>query len=429
MAAIPRMRCYYEVLGVERTADEPALKKAYRRSALRWHPDKNQDNIDAAEEMFKEVNHAWSVLSDPNERAWYDNHRDAILRGKPGADGKGGGGMGGAGGSDASSSSRHEVGKITAAVVDGVLTIGSTSYKIKPAANPELVPKTLFFEMQGQMAMLEDILKDFALGERHVLLIGNQGVGKNKLADRLLDLMDVEREYQQLHRDTTVQTLTLAPNLRDGKVVWEDSPLVKAVTHGRTLVLDEADKAPTEVVCVLKGLLEDGELLLADGRKILRTAPGDEGAGAGGPGFIPVHPDFRLMVLANRPGYPFLGNDFFREVGDCFSCHVVNNPSVEDEVTLLKAYAPDVPDVIIRRLTGAFKELRQLQEDGMISYPYSARELVSITKHLQQFPTDSVVTTLYNVLSFDQYDKMVRQTLSEVFGRHGLPLDIDPGEI
>jgi hypothetical protein len=82
--------------------------------------------------------------------------------------------------------------------------------------------------------------------------------------------------------------------------------------------------------------------------------------------------------LPDRPGYPFLGNDFFREVGDCFSCHVVNNPSLEDEVTLLKAYAPDVPDVIIRRLTAAFKELRQLQEDGLISYPYSARELVSI---------------------------------------------------
>lgn len=44
--------------------------------------------------------------------------------------------------------------------------------------------------------------------------------------------------------------------------MWEDSPLVRAAKTGRTLVVDEADKAPLEVVCVLKGLIEDGEMLL-----------------------------------------------------------------------------------------------------------------------------------------------------------------------
>ena len=51
----------------------------------------------------------------------------------------------------------------------------------------------------------------------------------------------------QLHRDSTVQSLTISPTLRDGVVVWEDSPLVRAVRLGRTLVVDEADKAPLEV--------------------------------------------------------------------------------------------------------------------------------------------------------------------------------------
>ena len=66
-----------------------------------------------------------------------------------------------------------------------------------------------------------------------------QGVGKNKLADRALQLLNIEREYMQLHRDSTVQSLTLSPSLKDGVVVWDDSPLVRAVTHGRTLVVDE----------------------------------------------------------------------------------------------------------------------------------------------------------------------------------------------
>lgn len=45
-------------------------------------------------------------------------------------------------------------------------------------------------------------------------------------------------------------------------MTWEDSPLIKAVEHGRTLIIDEADKAPVEVVCILKSLIEDGEMLL-----------------------------------------------------------------------------------------------------------------------------------------------------------------------
>ena len=66
--------------------------------------------------------------------------------------------------------------------------------------------------------------------------------------------------------------------MEDGKIVWNDSPLVRAVTHGRALVIDEADKAPLEVVAVLKSLVEDGQLLLADGRRIQRhVTKGDTG--------------------------------------------------------------------------------------------------------------------------------------------------------
>mmetsp|Transcript_2532 Transcript_2532/g.7153 ORF Transcript_2532/g.7153 Transcript_2532/m.7153 type:complete len:98 (-) Transcript_2532:5212-5505(-) len=51
----------------------------------------------------------------------------------------------------------------------------------------------------------------------------------------------------QLHRDTTVAALTQSAAIEDGKLVWKDSPLVRALEHGRVLVLDEADKASLEV--------------------------------------------------------------------------------------------------------------------------------------------------------------------------------------
>ncbi|KAK0121588.1 hypothetical protein ONS95_009877 [Cadophora gregata] len=77
----PAKRCYYEVLGVDRHASEDEIKKAYRRKALELHPDRNFGDVDNATAKFAEVQSAHEVLSDPQERAWYDAHRDSILRG------------------------------------------------------------------------------------------------------------------------------------------------------------------------------------------------------------------------------------------------------------------------------------------------------------------------------------------------------------
>ncbi|XP_046406512.1 dnaJ homolog subfamily C member 21-like [Ischnura elegans] len=80
------MRCHYEVLGVPRDADLQVLRAAYKKCALKWHPDKNLDNVEKAKEEFQVVQQAFEVLSDPHERAWYDTHREAILKGGLGKD-------------------------------------------------------------------------------------------------------------------------------------------------------------------------------------------------------------------------------------------------------------------------------------------------------------------------------------------------------
>lgn len=66
---------------MERDATDEEIKKAYRRIALKWHPDKNPDNVDECTKIFAEIQQAHEVLSDPQERAWYDKHREQILRG------------------------------------------------------------------------------------------------------------------------------------------------------------------------------------------------------------------------------------------------------------------------------------------------------------------------------------------------------------
>ena len=75
------MRCHYEVLGVEKDADDAQLKKAYRKLALKLHPDKNVGDASAAEK-FKELNASYETLTDATERRWYDDHRDDILAGR-----------------------------------------------------------------------------------------------------------------------------------------------------------------------------------------------------------------------------------------------------------------------------------------------------------------------------------------------------------
>lgn len=71
---------YYELLQVESGASDAELKKAYRRKALQLHPDKNRDDIAAATARFALVRAAYEVLLDPQERAWYDSHKELILR-------------------------------------------------------------------------------------------------------------------------------------------------------------------------------------------------------------------------------------------------------------------------------------------------------------------------------------------------------------
>lgn len=67
-----KKRDCYEVLGIEKSSNLDQIKKAYKKLAMKWHPDKNPDNMQAAKQKFREISEAYEVLSDPEKRKNYD---------------------------------------------------------------------------------------------------------------------------------------------------------------------------------------------------------------------------------------------------------------------------------------------------------------------------------------------------------------------
>src|SRR5204862_7800979 len=93
---------YYKALGVDKKASADEIKKAYRKLARRYHPDRNPDDK-AAEARFKEVSQAYDVLGDPEKRKQYDSGTGAFATGGPG------GGFGGFGNFDFDASSMGDI--------------------------------------------------------------------------------------------------------------------------------------------------------------------------------------------------------------------------------------------------------------------------------------------------------------------------------
>ncbi len=134
-------RDYYEVLGVDKNADEATLKKAYRGLAKKYHPDMNPDNKEA-EAKFKEVNEAYEVLSDPEKKAKYDQFGHAAFDPSAGA-GYGGGFGGGFGGFG----DFGDIGDIFGSFFGGGFGGGSAQRKNAPMRGEDVsVRVTLTFE-------------------------------------------------------------------------------------------------------------------------------------------------------------------------------------------------------------------------------------------------------------------------------------------
>ena len=85
-----------------------------------------------------------------------------------------------------------------------------------------------------------------------------------------------------------------------------------------------------------------------------------------------------------------------------------------------------MPSATIRKLALAFQDLRGAFENQELTYPYSAREAVSVVKHLQSFPEDGVQAAVEDILSFEGFSPRTRKQIAVIFQSRGLPIPIQP---
>ncbi|CAH7688707.1 AAA domain-containing protein [Phakopsora pachyrhizi] len=310
-------------------------------------------------------------------------------------------------------------------------TAGTDDYKLRrwsknetedDSDSDQFVPHMpYFYDNSQQNLLMREIGVDLEVLKDHLVLLGNQGVGKNKIVDRLLQLLGRPREYIQLHRDSTVNQLMFQTNLINGQIQYSDSPLIRAVKLGRVLVIDEADKAPGFVTAIFKSLADHNELSLSDGRKIVpngRAKKSDE---------IEMKEGFRMILLANRPGFPFLGNQFLDGLGDGFSCYSIDNPDRASEIEVVRnvmgeSYNQKGND-LVERLVDVFHDLRQGFAEGTVTYPFSLRELINLVRHLKEYDQDSLETGLRNIFDFDVYRPETIDFLHKVMQKHGIEIE------
>ena len=298
------------------------------------------------------------------------------------------------------------------------LALPRYAWREKDPQGASLIPHAhgSFFHNAQQTSLLYSFAQDLEVLGEHLLLMGAQGTGKNKTIDQVLELLDRPREYIQMNRDSTVGELLQRAYLEDGQLRYADSPLVRAIQLGRVIVVDEVDKCSPSVAAVFKSLAERSELSLPDGRRVVpRDTPADASA-------IRVHPDFRLVLLANRPGWPFLGNAFTEVIGEGFSSYAVSNPDVESEVQLLGHLAPTVDAALLRSLVLSFHDLREAFDQGQLSHPYSLRELIHIVRHLSRYPGEELGDVMLNALAFDLHKPEALKLIARTFANHGLRL-------
>ena len=249
------------------------------------------------------------------------------------------------------------------------LRIGTASHPLGPGG--PYVPDTVIEEVQQNLADLEWVLKDIILQE-NILLIGEAGVGKNKLESYLAHLLRYNLLVVGMSGETRVSDLLTYRSFgeeEEGKTGDTATLGLRALTdpeHGWIIVLDEANKAHPGVLVSFNDLLQD---------RLVRLPGGNE---------APVRATICVNINPNRP--PYEVNDFSFEFMDRFSIHTILHLPADQAVDVLKKKYPGADEDFIRDVVTGYYALHPLYSSGILFEPVTMRNEEAAIERGLQYP-------------------------------------------
>ena len=249
------------------------------------------------------------------------------------------------------------------------LAIGSAVHPIGPGG--PYVPDTVIEEVPQNLADLEWILKDIVLGE-NILLIGEAGVGKNKLESYLAHLLNTNLLVIGMSGETRVSDLLTYRSFGEdeaGKTGDTATLGLQALTdpdHDWIIVLDEANKAHPGVLVSFNDLLQDRRVRLPGGTE------------------APIRATICVNINPNRP--PYEVNDFSFEFMDRFSIHTIVHLPADQAVAVLRAKYPEADPDFVQDVVRGYYALHPLYSSGILFEPVTMRNEEAAIERGLQYP-------------------------------------------
>lgn len=191
--------------------------------------------------------------------------------------------------------------------------------------------------------LIQEMLQSYSVGD--FCLIGPRGSGKNVVVEKMAEILSKEIENIVLYQDITSRDLIQQRmTLENGDTIWKNSPLIDAALKGKIAVVDGVHRVHPSTLTVLHRLVHDREIQLHDGTRLVSAekydflikefnkTPDDLFLN----GVLRIHPDFRIVALAEPPNFDAKATWLNSEVLSLFLFHEMRNLSKEEEIKIIK---------------------------------------------------------------------------------------------
>lgn len=291
--------------------------------------------------------------------------------------------------------------------------------------------------------MLTELILSHSIGD--LCLIGPKGCGKSLIIDQFASLLNYPIEHFVLYKDLSARELLQQRITNEhGDTLWQNTPLVQAALHGRLLVLDGIHRLNNDTMVSLQRLLQDRELFLPDGRRLLRHDRYDRLSNPS-KSILRIDPSFRVVALAEPPTGGSNENNatgkssneqnwLNAETLNLFLYHSMRSLNLQEERQIVYSLLSTSSSSKIRSIPSIehllqfVHELRNSSETQLktVARSLSTRNVLRIARHLKDSTTDyqnQLRDQLIRQTSAPFLPRLVQDAFNEALQKSGLQIE------